>query len=86
MVEARGGAARGGAAGRRCQVSGAVRRGGCTTAHYGAMEGVDAIQIEMCQRLYMEEGHPDGAPDGPAFDAARQRLRRALGAVVKQLR
>ena len=56
------------------------------TAHYGAMEGVDAIQIEMCQRLYMEEGQPDGAPETPAFDDARQRLRRVLDALVQRLR
>lgn len=33
-------------------------KGGYITSHYGQIEGVDAIQIEMVQRIYMDEDHP----------------------------
>lgn len=33
-------------------------KGGYTTAHYGGWDRVDALQIEMCQRLYMDEARP----------------------------
>ncbi len=33
-------------------------KGGYITAHYGQLPGVDALQIEMCQRLYMDESDP----------------------------
>jgi N-formylglutamate amidohydrolase len=66
-------------------VSNKIYKGGYTTAHYGDFEGVDAIQIEMCQRLYMDESRPEGATALPLFDEARQTLRRVLGAVVEAL-
>lgn len=34
-------------------------KGGYTTHHYGQAPEVDAVQIEMCQRLYMNEDNPD---------------------------
>lgn len=33
-------------------------KGGFITSHYGQLPDVDAVQIEMCQRLYMDEDHP----------------------------
>ena len=33
-------------------------KGGHITAHYGQLPGVEALQIEMCQRLYMDESDP----------------------------
>lgn len=33
-------------------------KGGYITSHYGQIDGVDAIQIEMVQRVYMNEDEP----------------------------
>lgn len=46
-------------------------KGGYTTDHYGRLEGVQAIQIEMCQRVYMDESDPAGGPDHHRFAEAR---------------
>jgi N-formylglutamate deformylase len=54
-------------------------KGGHITDHYGRQDGVEAIQIEMVQRVYMEEDDPPGGPAHPRFAAARQMLRRVLG-------
>jgi N-formylglutamate amidohydrolase len=50
-------------------------KGGYITDHYGRVEDVEAIQIEMCQRVYMEEGRPDTALGSPRFEAAKDMLR-----------
>ena len=62
-----------------------IYKGGYTTAHYGEMDGVDAIQIEMCQRTYMDESRPADAPGQPLFAQARDRLRPIIGAVAERL-
>ena len=49
-------------------------KGGFITHHYGGLDGVDALQIEMVQRVYMNEDAPDGAPGQPRFAGARSRL------------
>ncbi len=49
-------------------------KGGYITAHYGQMPAVQALQIEMCQRLYMDEANPAGGPDHPKFSEMKQRL------------
>ena len=49
-------------------------KGGYITAHYGALAGVDALQIEMAQRIYMDEDHPDGAPGHPRFERVSGQL------------
>ncbi|MEX0900456.1 MAG: N-formylglutamate amidohydrolase [Gammaproteobacteria bacterium] len=49
-------------------------KGGFITHHYGALEYVDALQIEMVQRVYMDETAPEGAPSRPLFEHARRRL------------
>jgi len=54
-------------------------KGGYITDHYGRQDGVEAIQIEMAQRVYMNEDDPAGGPDHPRFDATRQLLRRVIG-------
>jgi N-formylglutamate deformylase len=42
-------------------------KGGYITRHYGKpSESVHAIQLEMCQRLYMEEQHPFAYDEGVA--------------------
>jgi N-formylglutamate deformylase len=53
-------------------------KGGYITDHYGRQDGVEAIQIEMVQRVYMDEDDPPGGPAHPRFAAARQMLRRVL--------
>ncbi|HSN70644.1 MAG TPA: N-formylglutamate amidohydrolase, partial [Steroidobacteraceae bacterium] len=50
-------------------------KGGYITDHYGRLEDIEALQIEMCQRLYMDETAPaDEAPSAPRFTAMRERL------------
>ena len=63
-----------------------IYKGGYITRHYGAMPGVDAIQIEMAQRVYMDEKRPADAVGEPLFSAARERLRRTLARLANQLR
>lgn len=62
-----------------------IYKGGYTTAHYGEMEGVDAIQIEMCQRVYMDEARPEDAPEQPLFGQVRERLRPIIRSVANRL-
>ena len=57
-------------------------KGGYITDHYGRQDGVEAIQIEMTQRVYMDEDDPAGGPDHPRFDATRQLLRRIMGTIL----
>ena len=54
-------------------------KGGYITDHYGRQDGVEAIQIEMTQRVYMDEDDSPGGPEHPRFDSTRQMLRRVLG-------
>ncbi len=60
-------------------------KGGYITQHYGSMDGVDALQIEMAQRVYMDERRPADGPDAPAFAVARRRLRDVLRTVLDAL-
>lgn len=53
-------------------------KGGYITDHYGRMEGVESIQIEMCQRVYMDESDPGGGPEHPRFGVARLALQRVF--------
>lgn len=56
-------------------VRNAPYKGGWITHHYGQMDGVEALQVEMVQRVYMDESDPGNAPGSPAFDDARRKLR-----------
>jgi N-formylglutamate deformylase len=60
-------------------------KGGYITDHYGRQDGVDAIQIEIAQRVYMDESDPAGGPVHPRFAAARRTLERVLGRLAAQL-
>lgn len=60
-------------------------KGGYITDHYGRQEDVEAIQIEMAQRVYMDESDPVGGPAHPRFAAARQHLLRVLGRLADKL-
>ena len=56
-------------------------KGGYITEYYGRQDGVDAIQIEMAQRVYMDEDDPVGGPGHARFAATRNLLRRVLAAL-----
>ncbi len=74
-------------AGQRLKVSlNQPYKGGYITAHYGSIEGVQALQIEMCQRLYMTEGKPAGASAEPRFSAFQQLLRAVFEGIAESLR
>lgn len=60
-------------------------KGGYITDHYGRMPGVEAIQIEMCQRVYMEENDPTGGPTHPRFGLARLTLTRVFTALAARV-
>lgn len=60
-------------------------KGGYITDHYGRQRGVEAIQIEMAQRVYMDECDPLGGPEHPRFAAAQHQLLRVLGQLAEQL-
>jgi N-formylglutamate amidohydrolase len=68
-------------------VRNAPYKGGYNTAHYGARTEVEAVQIEMCQRCYMDEADPDGGPDHPRFSFMQSHITtifEALAAHVRQ--
>jgi N-formylglutamate deformylase len=60
-------------------------KGGYITDYYGRQDGVDAIQIEMTQRVYMDESDPAGGPDHPRFAATRQLLQRVFRRLAARL-
>jgi N-formylglutamate amidohydrolase len=60
-------------------------KGGYITAHYPSIEGVQTLQIEMCQRLYMSEGRPQGAPDQLLFRKCQVTLRSVFGDLVAEI-
>jgi N-formylglutamate deformylase len=57
-------------------------KGGYTTDHYGRIDGVEALQIEMCQRVYMDEADPDAALADPRFKKTRSTLRDLFAALL----
>ncbi|MFU8896486.1 MAG: N-formylglutamate amidohydrolase [Gammaproteobacteria bacterium] len=60
-------------------------KGGYITDHYGRQDNVEAIQIEMTQRVYMDEDDPAGGPDHPRFAAAQQVLLRVLSRLAERV-
>lgn len=63
-------------------VRNAPYKGGYITHHYGQQPGVDALQVEMVQRVYMDETRPHDAVSSPQFAAARQRLRAVFAELI----
>lgn len=61
-------------------------KGGYITAHYGSRDDVDALQIEMCQRVYMDENDPGTALDSPRFGQAKHLLENVLARVFVDIR
>lgn len=60
-------------------------KGGYITSHYGARDDVQAMQIEMCQRVYMNEADPANALEHPRFDRTRGILREVFGDIIEAL-
>lgn len=61
-------------------------KGGYITDHYGRQTGIEAIQIEMCQRVYMDEANPAGALAAPRFGRAAARLRSVFEQLAAETR
>ena len=61
-------------------------KGGYITDHYGRRAGVEALQIEMAQRIYMDEQAPADAVGAPAFAEARRKLEAVFRELVAALR
>lgn len=61
-------------------------KGGYITEHYGRLPGVAALQIEMAQRVYLDEAVPERAHAHPRFAEAQRELREVFAALVKTLR
>lgn len=53
-------------------------KGGYITDHYGMMPEVEALQIEMCERVYMDENDPAGALQHPRYEPAKARIRSVI--------
>lgn len=60
-------------------------KGGYITDHYGRLPNVEAIQIEMCQRVYMAEEAPAEGPRHPRFGVAKLALRRIFTSLAARL-
>ncbi|HSC05794.1 MAG TPA: N-formylglutamate amidohydrolase [Steroidobacteraceae bacterium] len=61
-------------------------KGGYITAHYCSLAGVQSLQIEMCQRLYMTEGQPERASADPRFAPFQQHLRLVFAGIAEIVR
>lgn len=49
-------------------------KGGYITDHYGRLPGIESLQIEMAQRVYMDEDDPGAALASERFEKAQQSL------------
>lgn len=58
-------------------------KGGYITDHYGRMKNVEALQIEMCQRVYMDENDPGNAIGSERFDKAKAMLEGVFEKIAK---
>ena len=58
-------------------------KGGYITSSYGAQENVEALQIEMCQRVYMDEDDAATAVGSERFTRARSLLEEVLATVTR---
>lgn len=59
-------------------------KGGYITVHYGKMEQVEALQIEMCERVYMDENDAAGALRHANFSRAKDQLRAVFESVCTE--
>jgi N-formylglutamate deformylase len=67
-------------------VRNAPYKGGYNTAHYGARDRVEALQVEMCQRCYMDEMDPAGGPEHPRFQVMQDHLRDIFSGLATHIR
>jgi N-formylglutamate deformylase len=61
-------------------------KGGYITEHYGQMSKVAALQVEMCWRLYMDEGHPQQGLQHPRFRAFKKTLEGIFSSLIAQIK
>ena len=61
-------------------------KGGFITAHYCSLANVQTLQIEMCQRLYMVEGEPQGATAARRFADFQRRLQHIFTGIADAVR
>lgn len=61
-------------------------KGGYITEHYGLMDQVAALQIEMRWGLYLDENHPDQALKHPGFAPFKNTLRDVFGLLLGEVR
>lgn len=66
-------------------VCNAPYKGGYITEHYGQRAKVDALQIEMAQRVYMDEADPAGAHALPRFAETRRKLENVFRVLAESL-
>ncbi|MGA9851474.1 MAG: N-formylglutamate amidohydrolase [Gammaproteobacteria bacterium] len=59
-------------------------KGGYITDHYGKIDKVEALQIEMCERVYMDENNSAAALTHPVFNVARIKIRGVMEAVCAE--
>lgn len=59
-------------------------KGGYITDHYGGLPDVEAVQIEMCQRLYMNEAQPH-TPVPRLFETTRRCLIEVFARLASEL-
>lgn len=57
-------------------------KGGYITAHYGAQDDVESLQIEMAQRVYMDENDPGCAVGSERFLRAKEMLAGVFGKIA----
>jgi len=60
-------------------------KGGYITDHYGRLPGIAALQIEMAQRVYMDEADPANAHAHPRFGRALGQLRAVFEGLIATL-
>lgn len=61
-------------------------KGGYITAHYGSQPDVESLQIEMAQRVYMDENDPGSAVASERFSRAKELLMEVFEDVARGLR
>lgn len=57
-------------------------KGGYIVDHYGREPGVQAMEIEVCQHIYMDERRPAPVPGAQRLSPARKALRDVLNQVI----
>lgn len=60
--------------------------GGYITKHYAQIIDVETLQIELVQRVYMEEDKPAEALDSPRFSRAQEMLGNAFDRIIGRIR